>query len=474
MTMTPTLAFEDLEWLHRFATVVARDVDDADDLVQDTLLEAWRKPPPDQTRPLRPWLATVLRNRFRMRRRGDIRRRDREDESTLPAAAEAPAQAQERLEVLQILLGELRTLEPRDQELIVRRFFDDESAAEIGRALGIPAATIRSRVHRSLARLKQGLDRRYGSRQSWRGVVLAFPLTGSAQPVATPTSGSPMSMTAKILLASTAAAASVAGYVAIDPTPDAVPTASASASESRPSSPASSKPAPEPSTPKAKWEQRRAAIQKTAPAELAPKEDARLPDPTHYETTRVAFRELVDTCLEDLESPVTGSLSVAIEEIGAPGVGTIVGSVEVAHDAVADPEVVECLVESMYAFVGEAPEEPYRAEYTRTMRVGRPTDEDAKLRQVVGFIMGAHIGEVRHCGTKAPDAEGTVRFDMEMGNDGTLLRSEAQPSGLPEVVVECVAAATMRWKFPNTLAGEVFEYEFVLPVPGKPPSRSAP
>ena len=60
-------ALADLQWLRGLAAVVAADVDDADDLVQETLLAAWAKPPDDGDVSVRPWLGAVLRNRFRMR-----------------------------------------------------------------------------------------------------------------------------------------------------------------------------------------------------------------------------------------------------------------------------------------------------------------------------------------------------------------------------------------------------------------------
>ncbi|MBA3544920.1 MAG: hypothetical protein H0T76_00405 [Nannocystis sp.] len=72
------LALSDLQWLQRFAAMLARDADDADDLVQETLVAVWANPPRDAERPARPWLATVLRNLFRMQRRAGARRERRE------------------------------------------------------------------------------------------------------------------------------------------------------------------------------------------------------------------------------------------------------------------------------------------------------------------------------------------------------------------------------------------------------------
>ncbi|MCY1009355.1 hypothetical protein OV079_28080 [Nannocystis pusilla] len=67
----------DLRWLRQFAQVLARDGDEADDLVQEALVAAWRRGP-DSEESLRPWLATVVRNLFRMRLRADARRERRE------------------------------------------------------------------------------------------------------------------------------------------------------------------------------------------------------------------------------------------------------------------------------------------------------------------------------------------------------------------------------------------------------------
>ena len=46
----PTAVLEDLQWLQRLAALLARDADEADDLVQDTLVKAWQEPPPDTRR----------------------------------------------------------------------------------------------------------------------------------------------------------------------------------------------------------------------------------------------------------------------------------------------------------------------------------------------------------------------------------------------------------------------------------------
>src|SRR5436305_12539391 len=92
------------EWLRRLAThLVGRQ--DAGDLLQQTWLAALRSPP-DRDRPVRPWLATVLRNFAARGRRDEGSRRARE--RAVPPAP-GPATPATLLEAarLQRLLAEL-------------------------------------------------------------------------------------------------------------------------------------------------------------------------------------------------------------------------------------------------------------------------------------------------------------------------------------------------------------------------------
>jgi DNA-directed RNA polymerase specialized sigma24 family protein len=68
---------QDGVWLKRLATTLANDNDAADDLVQESWIAVWRRQP-DASRPLRPWLAKVVRDLAGMQRRSDRRRAARE------------------------------------------------------------------------------------------------------------------------------------------------------------------------------------------------------------------------------------------------------------------------------------------------------------------------------------------------------------------------------------------------------------
>src|SRR5262245_17230557 len=61
-------------WLRRLGLHLARNQMDAEDLAQDACVAALQRPPRDDGRPIRSWLAVVLGNFSRMRRRHDRRR----------------------------------------------------------------------------------------------------------------------------------------------------------------------------------------------------------------------------------------------------------------------------------------------------------------------------------------------------------------------------------------------------------------
>ena len=74
--VTPDSVLGELEGLRVLARSLVYGDADADDLLQDTAIAALQHPPADAgPRPVRSWLAAVLRNRWRMDRRSAARRR---------------------------------------------------------------------------------------------------------------------------------------------------------------------------------------------------------------------------------------------------------------------------------------------------------------------------------------------------------------------------------------------------------------
>jgi RNA polymerase sigma factor (sigma-70 family) len=180
------------EWLRELARYLAHDHPDAEDLVQETWAAALRSAPA-LGRPLRPWLAQVLRNLIRMNARGATRRRAREQSATAEMTTEsASAQATlETLELQRMLAAMVKELDEPWRTTIVLRFFERREPAEIARAQGVPVGTVRSRTSEALRRLRQRLDEAHGGRrEEWRYLLLPFGGPGDRKaPLATGRSG---------------------------------------------------------------------------------------------------------------------------------------------------------------------------------------------------------------------------------------------------------------------------------------------
>ena len=468
-TATIELARDDLRWLQRFATVLARDADEAEDLVQDTLLQAWKTAPrSDETSgsgSLRPWLATVLRNRFRNARRGRDRRERREQATVTTRATAAPDTEHARLEVLRLLLTEIGALSDVDQKIIVRRFLEDESAVEVGRALGMPTATVRTRTHRSMKRLRESLDRRYGDRKTWCAAVLAVPLPGAATATNTVAKGSRTMSTTVTIAAITAATLGAVGWFATDPGPaESQEPAIAAAADEEPEPVAETPKAPQ--TPQEQWQARRDHIEGTLGGSVLPRPPFLPPAPA--ERPKRKFEELVDDCLSDLGSTALGTITVAAREIGAPDIGTIYDAIEIAHTNIADAELRQCVVQGMHAYVGPAPDEAFERNVTKMIRVGKATDAEAMYGQLVSRIIGANINTFRECNELVPEGV-TATVELEMVSEGEDHFASVTPSEteLPTLAVECLEDASLGLLLPRT-GGErrVVRHEFSMPIAG--------
>ncbi len=175
---TPADVLRDLDGLRALARSLVHGEADADDLLQDAAVAAITHPPATD-RPARPWLATVLRNRWRMDRRASNRRREREHAVTdvEPRTTEGSAEdAIDRARVLERLSAALVALDEPFRSTVIRRYLDGESAADIARAQGVPAGTVRWRLKTGLDRLRAALD---DSSPRWKAALA--PMVGGAQ-----------------------------------------------------------------------------------------------------------------------------------------------------------------------------------------------------------------------------------------------------------------------------------------------------
>lgn len=473
MSDTVSPALEDLQWLSAFARHMARNAHDADDLVQETLVTAWTKPPAEDTS-LRPWLATVLRNRFRMQRRTEARRGAREAAHAPEATgADAPDQAVARIQVLTQLTAELEQLSVDDQRLIVRRFFEGQSAADIGRALSIPAGTIRSRLSRVLTRLRDRLDERCEGRDVWCAAILAVPMPGPEVPVATEATSGGSNMVVNtsliaVLVGGTAAAAVFFGTrgEAEDGSqaPDIESQVRAPVAEARvtkeegtPASDSGKSASQRRAEERKRWEQKKAALDKVL-------DGAELAEGPKKTDTRMEYSKLILRCVRDIEDG-PAKFSVKITEVGAPDIGTIVTHAEVVDASVKLAETVECAEQSMYAFIGPAPEEPYEKTFRFGMMAPKSksgkTGGDGGLSTLIHHEMERHYKQVRAC--EPQGIEGFVELEVVVAADGTTRKTKVIDSSVSKSVSGCIRVAAKEWRYPHLLEG-THRHRFELPI----------
>lgn len=139
----------------RVCFVICGDQDMAQDAVQAAWPIAWRKlaalREPDR---LRPWLVTIAANEARQA----IRRQRRHVVVEIEVADVGSRQYDPSLLVARIdLSAALRRLSPDDRTILALRHVSGFDATEIGRAMGMTASGVRSRLARAAARLRSEL-----------------------------------------------------------------------------------------------------------------------------------------------------------------------------------------------------------------------------------------------------------------------------------------------------------------------------
>jgi RNA polymerase sigma-70 factor (ECF subfamily) len=152
---------------------------DPSDVVQETFIDAARNLSDylrERPLPFYPWLRQLAWQRLERLHRDHIRRHRRSvlreegpgqlslDHSAdalvnlLKASGTSPSRQLIRDEMSRRVQDALSQLSPNDRELLIMRYLEEMSAAEIGAVLGIGAGAVRTRHVRALARLRSLLD----------------------------------------------------------------------------------------------------------------------------------------------------------------------------------------------------------------------------------------------------------------------------------------------------------------------------
>jgi RNA polymerase sigma factor (sigma-70 family) len=162
------------EWLRSLARSLVRDSSTADDLAQD----AWTSLAEHGTgraRSLRGFLAGIVRNLAKEKRRETERRTRRERSVARAESLPSSAELVERLEMQRTLVEVLRELSEPQRTAILLRYAEGLSAAEIARRQGIAAGAVRARLKRGLDEMRAKLDARFrGRRDEWHFALVPW------------------------------------------------------------------------------------------------------------------------------------------------------------------------------------------------------------------------------------------------------------------------------------------------------------
>jgi RNA polymerase sigma-70 factor (ECF subfamily) len=145
--------------LWRYVVWLTRDRELAEDVVQEALLRAWRRPRVlDQSETsARAWLFTVARNLVVDHARSA---RSRNEIVTDAPPERAIADQTDALLDAWLISDALTALSREHRVVIVHSYYLGQSTAEIARELDIPDGTVKSRLHYALRALRLALQER--------------------------------------------------------------------------------------------------------------------------------------------------------------------------------------------------------------------------------------------------------------------------------------------------------------------------
>jgi RNA polymerase sigma-70 factor, ECF subfamily len=152
-----TLAF-------RAAWLITRDEHEAADAVQEAFVRAYHALGSFRLgQPFRPWLLQIVTNQALNRVQALQRRRRMMERYAEQVAAgqelPSPEQKLAEREQSERLLEAVSKLSSDEQTLLALRYFLELPEGEVAQALRVPRGTVKSRLHRTLARLREIIQR---------------------------------------------------------------------------------------------------------------------------------------------------------------------------------------------------------------------------------------------------------------------------------------------------------------------------
>ena len=144
----------------RTAYVITGDASEAEEAAQDAFVKAYQALGRfREGAPFRPWLLRIVANEAINRRKSMGRRATVELTEAFDRPqgdrAVSPEDAALAMETRRVVVAALGQLREEDRLVISYRYFLDLSEAEMAEALGVARGTVKSRLSRAMARLRE-------------------------------------------------------------------------------------------------------------------------------------------------------------------------------------------------------------------------------------------------------------------------------------------------------------------------------
>ena len=152
-------------FLHSIAWNILRSHGDAEECVNDTYLRTWNAIPPARPSAFRTWLGRIVRNlsldrwkqgRTQKRGGGEMELLLGELDGCVPSPRRTESHLEDQ-EVASLISAFLRRLPWEARVIFLRRYWFGDTSVEIAERLGAGESMVKSRISRTLKRLKEFL-----------------------------------------------------------------------------------------------------------------------------------------------------------------------------------------------------------------------------------------------------------------------------------------------------------------------------
>lgn len=159
-----------LPWVQALAQRLVDDAQLAEDVAQESLVAALRSR--NSLRSTRRFLARVARNLSYLHLRRRARRERREQGAARDEALPSALEDVERESTRALVVQSVQDMPSHYRDVLLLRFFEDLQPRQIAERLGVPVATVKTRLARAQAQLRERLDRMHGGdSRSWLGAL---------------------------------------------------------------------------------------------------------------------------------------------------------------------------------------------------------------------------------------------------------------------------------------------------------------